>query len=95
MPLLLFSMLVTMLIYLQCNSGGLLPAERMKESQQVQGHQVCRLLMEQVGHIDCGHDLKFRPCRFQASRYSFLHSSRSSAESLNHCLVSRNVRAGH
>ena len=58
-----------------------------------QGHQVRRLLMEQVGHGDRVSDLTLRPCRFQASMYSILHSSRSSAESRHHCLVS--VNSGH
>lgn len=54
-----------------------------------QGHQVRRLLMDQVGHGDRVSDLTLRPCRFQASMYSILHSSRSSAESRHHCLQKR------
>ena len=45
--------------------------------------------MEQVGHGDRVSDLTLRPCRFQASMYSILHSSRSSAESRHHCLQTR------
>ena len=45
--------------------------------------------MEQVEHGDRVSDLMLRPSRFQASMYSILHSSRSSAESRHHCLQTR------
>lgn len=54
-----------------------------------QGHRLRRLLSEQVGHSGCGSRVTDNPNWFQASKYSFLHSSLSSAESRYHCLQTR------
>jgi len=54
---------------------------------QGQGHRLRRLLIAQVAQSGCGSRVTDNPNWFQASRYSILHSSLSSAESRYHCLV--------
>jgi hypothetical protein len=58
-----------------------------------QGHRLRRLLSEQVAHNGCGSRVTDNPNWFQASKYSILHSSLSSAESRYHCLVIHKMKA--
>ena len=62
-------------------------AESSIVPSQGQGHRLRRLLIAQVAHSGCGSRVTDNPNWFQASRYSILHSSLSSAESRYHCLV--------
>lgn len=64
-------------------------AESSKVPSQGQGHRLRRLLIAQVAHSGCGSRVTDNPNWFQASRYSILQSSLSSAESRYHCLQTR------
>lgn len=61
--------------------------QRAARCQAGQGHRLRRLLIAQVAHSGCGSRITDNPNWFQASRYSILHSSLSSAESRYHCLM--------
>jgi len=64
-------------------------AESSIVPSQGQGHRLRRLLIAQVAHRGSGSRDTDSPNWFQASRYSILHSSLSSAESRYHCLQTR------
>lgn len=61
-----------------------------KQHQKDHGHQLCKPLIEHVADGGCVSLFMHSPNRFLASKYSFFQPSRSSAESLYHCL--KNVR---
>lgn len=62
----------------------------VKQHRKDHGHQLCKPLIEHVADGGCVSLFMHRPNRFLASKYSFFQPSRSSAESLYHCL--KNVR---
>eukprot|EP00268_Persea_americana_P062665 TRINITY_DN80522_c0_g1_i1.p1 TRINITY_DN80522_c0_g1~~TRINITY_DN80522_c0_g1_i1.p1 ORF type:complete len:137 (-),score=8.52 TRINITY_DN80522_c0_g1_i1:112-522(-) len=60
-----------------------------KQHQKDHGHQLCKPLIEHVADGGCVSLFMHSPNRFLASKYSFFQPSRSSAESLYHCLQTR------
>lgn len=62
----------------------------VKQHQKDHGHQLCKPLIEHEADGGCVSLFMHSPSRFLASKYSFFQPSRSSAESLYHCL--KNVR---